>query len=219
MHHLIIFTRYPHPGQAKTRLIPALGAAGAADLHRQMAEHTMAQVRQFQQTHAITVEVQFTGADRAAIQAWLGNEWVYTHQSEGDLGDRMAQAIQSAVQAGAQSVLVIGTDCPNVDALLLAQAFQSLQTHDLVIGPASDGGYYLIGLNQMIPELFQNMPWSTDRVLSQTIATAQQHHLAIALLPVLTDIDHPSDLPIWEQAKLMGGLAGDQAGVATDKSG
>jgi uncharacterized protein len=202
MHHLIVFTRYPHPGQAKTRLIPALGSAGAADLHRQMAEHTMAQVRQLQQTDPIAVEVQFTGADRAAMQAWLGDEWVYRHQSEGDLGDRMAQAIQSAVQAGAQSVLVIGTDCPHVDTLLLAQAFQSLQTHDLVIGPASDGGYYLIGLTQVIPELFQNMPWSTDRIFPRTIAIAQQQHLSIALLPVLTDVDYPDDLSIWEQAKL-----------------
>jgi uncharacterized protein len=199
--HLIIFTRYPTPGLAKTRLIPVLGTVGAATLHQQMAEHTLAQVRHLQKRCPITVEIQFTGSDRAQMAAWLGADLTYQPQCDGDLGDRMQHACQTAFTVGADAVILIGTDCPDLEAALLATACQQLQTHDLVIGPASDGGYYLIGLQRFMPELFRNMPWSTSTVLSNTLAIARQNHLATYLLPVLTDVDYPQDLPVWENAK------------------
>ena len=202
MQKLLIFTRYPEPGQAKTRLIPALGAEGAAALHRQMTEHTMTQVRQLQQTYPVAVEVQFTGGDRAQMAAWLGLEWAYQAQTGDDLGDRMSRASQMALTTGAEAVIIIGTDCPDLDATLLETAAQAVHHHDLVLGPACDGGYYLIGFSRLIPALFQPIPWSTAAVLAQTLAVAQQLQLATHLLPRLTDIDYPADLPIWEQAKL-----------------
>lgn len=196
---LIIFTRYPEAGKAKTRLIPALGAEGAAALHRQMADYTLQQVQTFQFQHSVEVEVRFAGGNQDLMQQWLGADLMYTVQGEGDLGDRMGRSFQSAFNAGAKRALIIGTDCPDLDAPLLEQAFCELQQHDLVLGPASDGGYYLIGLRRWIPQLFVDIQWSTATVLERTLAIAAELHLSVALLPVLSDVDYPTDLEIWER--------------------
>ncbi len=190
---LIIFTRYPTPGQAKTRLIPALGAEGAAALHRQMAEYTVSQARLLRED-AVNIDVRFAGSDRAQMQTWLGSDLGYQAQSSGDLGDRMSDAFQSAFDRGAKRVVTIGTDCPDLHHSLLTSAFQKLTTHGLVIGSATDGGYYLIGLCSMIPDLFQNINWSTSIVYQQTITIAEKLNLSIATLPVLSDVDRPEDL-------------------------
>ncbi|WP_416674782.1 TIGR04283 family arsenosugar biosynthesis glycosyltransferase [Egbenema bharatensis] len=205
---LIVFTRYPQPGKAKTRLIPALGAVGAAALQRQMTEHTLRQVaewvdRSVQSNPLQSVEIWFAGTDapdldRQRMQDWLGSQWAYRSQPSGDLGERMAQAFRSAFAAGMERVVIIGTDCPGIDANLLAQAFQLLQEHDVVLGPATDGGYYLIGLSRFTTDLFTGIAWSTAEVLHQTVAIATQKGLDIAALNPLTDIDRPEDLPVWE---------------------
>ena len=198
--HLIIFTRYPEAGKAKTRLIPALGPEGAAELHRQMAEHTVAQARSLQaRSEPVSVEVRFAGGSAEQMQAWLGGDLQLQPQSEGGLGDRMAQAFQSAFTAGASAAIVIGTDCPDLDADLLEKAFQELRQHDLVLGPANDGGYYLIGLRRSIPDLFQGVAWSTAAVLQQTVAIGEGLGLTIARLPTLSDVDYPADLEIWQR--------------------
>ncbi len=195
---LIIFTRYPRPGKAKTRLIPALGAEGAATLQRQMTEHTLAQVKNL--ASAISVEIWFADdrSTQGQMQDWLGTEWVYRHQGEGDLGDRLITASQNAFATGMDRVIIIGTDCPGLDADRLTQAFQALQNHDLVLGDATDGGYYLIGLRRLIPEVFKGINWSTSEVRQQTVAIANQLKLTVAHLPALSDIDYPEDLPIWQ---------------------
>nr|WP_290226107.1 TIGR04283 family arsenosugar biosynthesis glycosyltransferase [Trichocoleus desertorum] len=196
---LIIFTRYPEPGKTKTRLIPALGPERAAILQQRMTEHTLAQAQLLQASSAIALEVRFTGGDRYLMRSWLGTELAHRSQGEGNLGQRMTQAFQSAFRAGMQRVVIIGIDCPDLDAIILSKAFQELQQHDLVLGPATDGGYYLIGLRRFVPELFQDIAWSTDRVWQQTIAIAQQHHLSVGSLPPLDDVDRPEDLAIWER--------------------
>lgn len=196
---LIVFTRYPEPGKAKTRLIPVLGAEAAADVHRQMTERTLAQVKSLRH-RLLTVEVWFTGGDHAQMQTWLGSDLTYQPQPEGDLGDRMAQAFQTAFDSGMKAAIIIGTDCPEVTCTSLEQAFQALQQTDLVLGPATDGGYYLIGLRQLVPELFKTIAWSTDRVFQQTVDIASILKLSLTFLPTLTDVDRPDDLPVWEQA-------------------
>ncbi|NDJ17213.1 DUF2064 domain-containing protein [Myxacorys almedinensis A] len=193
--YLIIFTRYPEPGKAKTRLIPALGEAGAAALHRQMAEDTVAQAQRLQKDQStLSLEVHFAGGDLAQMRHWLGEQGQYRSQGSGSLGDRLIQAFQGAFQQQATAVVVIGTDCPSLQADLLSLAFERLTTADLVLGEASDGGYYLIGLRQPTPELFQTISWSTDVVFQQTLAIARKLNLTTALLPVLDDIDRPEDL-------------------------
>jgi uncharacterized protein len=199
---LLLFTRYPTAGKTKTRLIPALGAEGAALLQRQMTEHTLGQIRQLMARYACSVEIWFAVADdRPLMQEWLGTDWQYLAQTEGDLGTRLAHAFAMAFATGGQRVVAIGTDCPDLDADRMVQAFQMLQIHDLVLGPATDGGYYLIGLRQPSPALFAGVDWGTDRVFQQTIAIAEQLGQTIARLEPLSDVDRPADLPIWAAVK------------------
>lgn len=198
--HLIIFTRYPEPGKTKTRLIPALGTLGAANLQREMTEYTIFQVQELQKVIDISVEVRFAGGNLQLMQDWLGLGLVYQSQGEGDLGSRMARSLFESFQSGAEKVIIIGTDCPGVNTQILATAFEKLHDFDVVLGPAIDGGYYLIGLRQTIPELFVNIEWGTAQVFQKTVDIAQKLNLSQVNLPPLADIDRPEDLPIWEQA-------------------
>jgi uncharacterized protein len=196
---LIVFTRYPVPGKTKTRLIPALGEEGAANLHRQMTEATLAQVRQLR-ADGVAIEVHYAGAiaDRE-LADWLGADLVYRSQGDGDLGERMALSIETALQAGHDRVIIIGTDCPELTTEILQLAFEQLHDRDLVLGPAIDGGYYLIGLRRFMPELFVGINWGTSAVRQQTIEIATKLGLSMGDLPLLADIDRPEDLPIWKQ--------------------
>lgn len=191
---LIIFTRYPEPGKTKTRMIPALGAEGAAKLQRRMTEDTLAQAQKLQASRPLSVEVHFAGGNYQLMTAWLGSEVTYCPQGEGDLGERMASAFQAAFAAGMRGVVTIGIDCPDLDVGILAEAFEKLKTFDLVLGPARDGGYYLIGLRRLVPELFVGIDWGTSKVRQQTVDIAENLGLAIAFLPILNDIDRPEDL-------------------------
>lgn len=197
--HLIMFTRYPEPGKTKTRLIPALGDVGAANLQRQMTERTIFQVQQLQKSTDISWEVRFAGGNLQLMEDWLGSDLVYHSQGEGDLGARMARSLAHAFDSGAEQVIIIGIDCPGINSDILTQAFEQLHTYDLTLGPAIDGGYYLIGLCHLIPELFVNIDWGTNQVLQQTVNIAQKLTISLAYLPPLADIDLPEDLPIWEQ--------------------
>lgn len=191
---LIIFTRYPEPGKTKTRMIPALGEEGAAKLQRQMTEDTLAKAKKLQAFHPVSVEVNFAGGNQQLMELWLGADVIYRQQSEGDLGERMASAFEKALAAGMTGVVIIGTDCPDLNPQIMAEAFQFLKAQDLVLGPAQDGGYYLIGLRRLIPELFVGINWGTSQVRQQTVEIADNLGLAIAFLPMLHDIDRPEDL-------------------------
>lgn len=195
---LIVFTRYPQAGTTKTRLIPVLGAQGAADWQRQMTEHLIVQAQWLQTDRPIAIEVRFFGGTRDRMRRWLGSGLTYRPQGPGDLGDRLQQAMETAFAQGSERVAIVGSDCPGIDTTLLSQAFEALVDHDLVLGPASDGGYYLIGLRRSIPALFENIHWGTEQVWQQTLKIAQSLGLSIAELPVLDDVDRPEDLPVWE---------------------
>lgn len=199
---LIIFARYPEAGKVKTRLMPAVGAEAAAAIYRQMAELTLAQARALVDVRPVSIQVWFTGGHADALPQWLGEDLTYQPQPEGDLGDRLSQAFCTAFDQGHTAVIAIGTDCPSLSTTLLNQGFEALQHHDLVLGPATDGGYYLIGLQRSRPELFQDIAWSTAGVLQQTKTIAAKLGLTHFHLPTLTDVDNPEDLEIWEQVKL-----------------
>lgn len=191
---LIIFTRYPEPGKTKTRLIPVLGKAGAANLHRLMAQRTIARALSLQKSRRLSVEIHHTGGSQQQMEDWLGTDLIYQNQIDGDLGARMTAAFQNSFDSGVDKVAIIGTDCPDLKAEILAQAFDELSDRDLVLGPAKDGGYYLIGLRRSIPELFDGINWGTSEVFASTRAIAQNLGLNIAVLPILADIDRPEDL-------------------------
>ena len=196
---LIVFTRFPEPGKSKTRLIPALGAEGAADLHRQMCEHTLAWARGWKDRFSGSLQVQITGNSKDSFQKWLGLGLSYLPQSEGDLGSRMQEAFRQAFQEGMEKVAVVGTDCPGLTEDLAQKAFVRLNQSQVVLGPAKDGGYYLIGLRGPSEELFQAIPWGTGEVLAKTREVAKNLGLRVFLLEPLEDVDRPEDLPVWEK--------------------
>lgn len=196
---LIIFSRYPEPGKTKTRMIPALGAEGAATLQRKMTEHTLNNAQQLLAPRKLAIEVHFCGGNQQLMTEWLGEDLQYVPQVTGDLGQKMRSAFERAFRLGSQRVLIIGIDCPGIDRLILNEAFDSLLEKDLVLGVAADGGYYLIGLTKSIPELFQNIDWGTDRVLKQTKNIAHQLKLDTHYLTTLSDVDRPEDLAIWQK--------------------
>jgi len=202
---LIVFTRYPEAGTTKTRLIPALGPDGAAELHRRMASRMLVTVRQFINMCPGTVEVRFESGNKGLLREWLGSDLSYRYQGEGDLGMRMFAAFKDAFRKRAEAAVIIGTDCPDLSSQLMQQAFVKLAARDLVLGPASDGGYYLIGLrrtinNKSMQELFSDILWGTGKVLKKTIEKAQDMGLSSAFLDELNDVDVPEDILIWEHS-------------------
>lgn len=194
---LFLFTRFPQPGQTKTRLIPALGAVGAADLQRQMTEHLLRRFQGVCQEHLITLEVHFAGGNLTQMRRWLGDTAALMPQCQGELGERLTFALQRGFAGGLQQIIVTGSDCPDIAEAQITRSLALLKTHDVVLGPAVDGGYYLIGLNRLYAPLFENIPWSTAQVLERTQAIAHQSNLSVALLDPLSDIDRPEDLPLW----------------------
>jgi uncharacterized protein len=196
---LLLFTRYPEPGKVKTRLIPALGAEGAANVQQSLTVHILQLARAFTLASTTDLIVCFDGSQVRQMQHLFGAEFCYLPQSPGDLGQRMFSALAEALRQGRRRVVLMGSDCPEITAQILSSAFSQLALDDLVLGPARDGGYYLIGLTAPYPELFQDLPWGTDEVLALTQTRAAQLGLKTALLEPLTDIDRPEDLPGWEK--------------------
>jgi rSAM/selenodomain-associated transferase 2/rSAM/selenodomain-associated transferase 1 len=190
---LLLFARYPVPGHAKTRLIPALGQEGAARLHRRLTEQTAGVARLAGACEDATVTVCFTGAARRDFRSWLGSDFAYAAQSGGDLGVRLLTAFASAFRGGTRRVVVFGSDVPELSAGILHQALAGLREHDVVLGPAADGGYYLIGMKRDRPELFAEIDWGTERVCAQTLAAIERQGLAVRELPALSDVDLPKD--------------------------
>jgi uncharacterized protein len=131
----------------------------------------------------------------SAVREWLKGLSVaaFRAQLSGSLGVRLHAAFRQHFEEGARRVIMIGSDCPGVDAVLVSRALAMLDEHDLVLGPAHDGGYYLIGLRAPAPHLFQGIAWSTEAVLEQTLARARQLGLDAAILPTLRDVDSASD--------------------------
>ncbi|MEA5536323.1 TIGR04282 family arsenosugar biosynthesis glycosyltransferase [Crocosphaera sp. XPORK-15E] len=194
---LIIFTRYPEPGKTKTRLIPVLGAEGAANLQQKLTEHTLKEAKKL--LNYLAISIYYTGKNKQLMQAWLGDDLTYYSQASGDLGNRMNSAFAESFKLGFSKVVIIGIDCPDLNINILKSAFNYLENNDLVLGEAADGGYYLIGLKKVIPELFKDIAWGTSQVLLMTKNIADQLNLSYHLLPILSDIDRPEDLQIWEK--------------------
>ncbi len=202
VHHdlLIVFTRHPERGKVKTRMIPELGAGGACRLQREMTNHVLAVARTL--PPGIGVEVHHEGGDESRMQRLFGTDFQYWPQAEGDLGLRMLKSFRFAADRGAKRIVLIGTDCPGISSPLLQQAFDGLRTHDCVLGPAEDGGYYLVGLTLPEPSLFAGMAWGNENVLAETLVRARLAGMRVSLLQCLPDIDRPEDLPFWGKALL-----------------
>lgn len=187
---LIVMLKAPRPGTVKTRLGMAPAVAAAA--YRRLAEAVFAQVGA-----CPGVELRFTPADaEPEIRPWIKAGWRAEPQCEGDLGERLSDAFASHFGSGAERVVIIGADCPYVTTEDIQTAWRHLRSCDVVLGPAEDGGYWLIGLRQPRPELFDGIPWSSERVLSETLARAKALGLTTHLLRTLGDVDTRED---WER--------------------
>ena len=195
---VLLFTRYPEPGLCKTRLIPILGNIGAADLQRRMTERVVGQAALLAVSHPHCFEIHYDGGSLSLMRAWLGNSHTYRQQTDSGLGIRMSEAI-SAHLGKKTAILLTGSDCPEIRAPLLSDALKALRKNDMVVGPACDGGYYLIGVNGalgagVVSSLFTGIPWGSTSVFAGTMAKAGRHQLTCHILPELHDIDRPEDL-------------------------
>ena len=199
---MVMMLKSPAPGRVKTRLAADIGGQEACAAYRRLVEHQIGWI-----PAAWRLEVHFDppGAHNA-MRAWLGKRPVYIPQTDGDLGVRLTVALEGA-EPGVSGMsppssrfplLFLGGDCPYLDEAALVEAAKSLESHDVVLGPAVDGGYVLIGMNTPHPELFRGIAWSTELVLGQTLERARGAGLSMALLPVLEDVD---DLASWERAQ------------------
>ena len=198
--HLLIFAREPVLGRVKTRLAAGIGPAAALAVYRELLALTAAAVAAAQVPATVWLAEAPAGADAALPRPeWPGLPWRVQPPAD-SLGARMAHAFGEAFGEGAGRVAIIGTDCPGLSGALLTRAFEQLLTHDIVLGPADDGGYYLLGMNKLEVELFQNKSWSTAAVLPDTLADAARLGLRVALLPQLHDVDSAADLATWRQA-------------------
>lgn len=187
--HLVLFARYPTPGECKTRLIPAIGAEAAAELHRDLTERTVDLLC----SSGAPVTIASTGAKPAAFQDWLGERISVEEQVRGGLSERLLAFTDSA------PLIFFGADTPDLTLAHIDAAIEGLATHEVVIGPATDGGYYLIGMRKPFPELVANMPWSTDQVLRETLRRLDAIGVEPFLLDPLSDCDRPADLKLWPQ--------------------
>jgi rSAM/selenodomain-associated transferase 1 len=189
---LIVFAKAPLPGQAKTRLIPALGAVGAAAMAERLLEHTLAAAAAagFERLElCVSPDTRHPAFERLARQHGLTLEV----QGGGDLGERMHRALVRRLAVRSR-VLLIGTDAPSLGAPQLQAAAQALHQHDAVFVPAFDGGYALVGLARPAPALFIGMAWSHPGVMAETRQRAQAAGLRWLELPAVADIDEPADL-------------------------
>ncbi|WP_116125262.1 TIGR04282 family arsenosugar biosynthesis glycosyltransferase [Lewinella sp. IMCC34183] len=186
---LILMVKNPIAGHTKTRLAAEVGDEKALRMYGMLIRHTRDQA------------VALDGVTRYLHYSdhvddndeWPNDSFIKLVQVGNDLGERMAAAVDHAFVRNQGKVIIIGSDCPGVTTELLRRALDELDTHELVIGPAVDGGYYLMGMRHPHPSLFQYMTWSTQYVLDETLARAQVLGLSVARLPELSDVDHLED--------------------------
>ncbi len=187
---VLAILKAPRPGYVKTRLGRQVGFERATRIYRAMVERQLRSVPENFRT-----EAHYTPRGAAAeMRAWLGNNHRFYLQSEGDLGQRLASAFARAFRRGGKEVIAIGGDCPDLDGDCLTDAVHRLKRSEVVIGPAADGGYYLIGLRHPAPQLFDGIAWSSSKVLQQTLERVAARGLTCDLMPIKEDIDDGESL-------------------------
>jgi rSAM/selenodomain-associated transferase 1 len=196
--HLIVYAKRPLPGYAKTRLGSVLGSEQSAGVYARLLYTYLLDLL----TSGLgSVELSLASPDDVSFFAEAFPEFQVTHQIDGNLGERMQTSFDYAFGGGATHVVLTGSDIPDLNFTLVSQAFDALETAPLTIGPASDGGYHLIGMRAPGVKLFESIAWSTDRVLAQTQARARECNLSIAYLPELVDMDRHEDFRQWLAGK------------------
>ena len=186
---LLIFAKNLIHGEVKTRLASTVGHDKAMTVYEQLIAHTI------ETTKPLPVDKTVFYSKRIELEdAWDNKIYEKNIQTGNDLGDKMKNAFATVFGNRNKKLVIIGTDCPDLNASVIMNAYVYLEDHDIVIGPASDGGYYLLGMKKLHPRLFEKIDWSTEKVLAQTLKICESSNLSTFLLPELSDIDDENDL-------------------------
>lgn len=191
--HLIIFIKNPVLGKVKTRLAAIIGDERALEVYNELLRIT----RHVTEKVACTKHVFYS--DEIENDEWDDDKFNKHVQEGDDLGERMKNAFEKVFALGAKRAVIIGSDCPEISAELIESAFQALLDHDVSIGPAKDGGYYLLGMQRPLTFMFENKQWSTDSVFSSTMADIDNYKLRCRELPLLSDLDRVEELHLIGQ--------------------
>jgi rSAM/selenodomain-associated transferase 1 len=209
-----VFVRVPVAGEVKTRLVPPLSPDAACELYRAF----LADLFDRLQSAKAAISVFVAGDPVEAMAPLLPRPWKVAPQPAGDLGARMTSAFTSLLGGPGGRAVLIGSDSPDLPLPFVKRAFQRLKHRDVVIGPAMDGGYYLIGLRAPAPELFQGIEWGSNRVLSQTMDIIQREKLTVSLLPLWYDVDDAQSLEVLRALCAARRLAGGVRLPHTEKA-
>jgi len=190
---LIVFVKYPEPGKVKTRIARELGAETAAVIYSIIAERVIERVSVSDEYGTV---IFFDPPEMAnEIRQWVGRgDVTYESQSGDTIGERMSDAFEKVFSTGAEKAVLIGTDVPAITAEMVTEAFRSLEYEDAVIGPAEDGGYYLLGLKKPEPALFDDIEWGSGSVYQKTLGHIEELNLSYKSLDILRDVDTPEDI-------------------------
>jgi len=184
---LLIFIKNPEKGKVKTRIAKTAGEEKAFQIYLELSKHTRS-IAQKLKVNRLLFYSQFINTS----DDWESIDFQKYLQVNGDLGDRMAMAFQKAFEQN-QKVVIIGSDCASLSSNIVEEAFAALDSHDFVVGPAKDGGYYLLGMRTFQPSVFNDIEWSTEQVFAHTLRNIKNLDASYALMPILSDIDYWED--------------------------
>ncbi len=190
---LIVFVRKPEWGKVKTRLAATVGNDVALDIYKELLQHTFNIVKSTPVTKFIYYVNEIEKDD-----LWNAEGFVKRLQSETDLGSKMKDAFSEVLNEGYKKAIIIGSDCMDLTTAIIVQAFDLLETKDTVIGPAKDGGYYLLGMKNLSPFIFKDKNWSTSSVYNDTVIDMEANGISFGVLPLLNDVDTEDD---WLSSK------------------
>jgi rSAM/selenodomain-associated transferase 1 len=194
MKAVIVFARYPLHGKVKTRLGKTLGYEFATRFYKAMAEHTFNVCLSLPEEYDLYL---FCDDAKIFSEKWAGSRFSGNLQKGKDLGDKMKNSFKILFNKGYEKIIIIGTDCPDISPEILINSFKELSHNDITLGPSTDGGYYLLGMNMYHPFIFENIVWSSEHVFRSTVKKISDNRLSLYLLPELIDIDTEVDVRRW----------------------
>ncbi|MBT8386611.1 MAG: TIGR04282 family arsenosugar biosynthesis glycosyltransferase [Ignavibacteria bacterium] len=194
---LIIFARYPVLGKVKTRLASSFGKEFALGFYKECSKHLFTEIEQNQNEYFTPFLFCSEKDELNKMIDWVGQDFEYYYQEGSDLGERINNAFNKVFTLDAKKAIIIGTDIPDVSNKLITGSFKLLDEKDFVIGPSTDGGYYLLGMKNLDCDLFSGIKWSTESVLDETVNRMIENNCSYTKLEHLHDIDDERSLKLW----------------------
>ena len=190
-----MFCKYPGEGNVKTRIAKTIGNEFAVNLYKILAEHIFQELLKTE--NVFPYLFYDNNLNRDKIKKWAGAEFSFELQEGNDLGEKMYHAFKKVIDRGSAKTIIVGTDIPDISSEVIQKAIGALNNSDVVIGPANDGGYYLLGMKKLYRSFFTGIEWSKHTVLKKTLEKINSLNLSYSMLPELIDIDSEEDLKNW----------------------